>query len=103
VDWRTQGERPVMKMTVQGAEQQVACSQNEWIRGRVNMGPAGEQSVATTCAWKTPDTFASRVVLTGTPFYVDMDVRFEGATAVLNSRLNVSSPSEEMRLVGSAN
>jgi CubicO group peptidase (beta-lactamase class C family) len=102
VDWRTQRERPVMRVTVQGAEQQVTCSKDEWIRSRVNMGP-GEQPVAATCAWKTPDTFSTRLVLTGTPFYFDMDVRFEGKTAVLNSRLNVSKPTEEMRLIGTAN
>lgn len=102
VDWRTQRERPVMKMTVNGGEQQLACSKKEWIRSRVNLGPLGEQPIATTCAWKTPDTFVTRIVLTGTPFYFDMDVRFEGKTAVVNSRLNVGGPNEAMRLVGTA-
>jgi CubicO group peptidase (beta-lactamase class C family) len=101
VDWRTRPERPLMKITVQGAEQQVACSKNEWIKSRVNMGP-GEQAAATTCAWKTPDTFTTRLVLTGAPFYFDMDVRFDGKKAVVDSRLNVSKPGEETRLVGTA-
>ena len=102
VDWRTRPERPLMKITVQGAEQQVACSKKEWIGSRVNMGP-GEQAAATTCAWKTPDTFTTRLVLTGAPFYFDMDVRFEGKTAVVSSRLNVNKPGEESRMVGAAN
>jgi hypothetical protein len=102
VDWRTQPGRPVMKITVQGTEQQVACSKSEWIGSRVNMGP-GEQAAATTCAWKTPDTFTMRLVLTGAPFYFDMDVRFEGKTAVVISRLNVTKPGETTRMVGTAN
>jgi hypothetical protein len=103
VDWRSQRGTPVIKMAFEGADQQVVCSKNEWIKGRASFGHgSGERLVAATCAWKSGDTFTAKIVQPETPYYYDLNLRFAGQEAILDARTSVSKPGEALHLVGKA-
>jgi CubicO group peptidase (beta-lactamase class C family) len=103
VDWRSRRGTPVIKMAFEGADQQVVCSKNEWIKGRASFGHGSrERPVAATCAWKSADTFTAKIVQPETPYYYDLNLRFAGQEAILDARTSVSKPGETLHLVGKA-
>jgi CubicO group peptidase (beta-lactamase class C family) len=101
LDWHTNPARPTMHIRAQGTEWDVKCAKNEWVKGEVPYQGTERTPVAATCAWTAPDTFAVKLVLYKTPFYIEGKTRFAGDQAFFDQRRNAGfGKLEEPTLIG---
>jgi CubicO group peptidase (beta-lactamase class C family) len=106
------GETATLAVTTSEGMDAIPSGYGAWKKGKssfVNglgrpLLPAGEHAVAATGAWTSEDTYAVKLCLYETPFYVSLVFRFDGDRLFFDSEYNVAfGPTKLPQLVGEAN
>jgi hypothetical protein len=98
------GAGPSIAIRLNGVDQTLECGQGSWAKGSI-MAPSGHKdSIATSGAWSSEDTYSIRLVHYLTPYSTDYDLRFAGDQLILEAIDNVglTAPPTRIRLVGTA-
>jgi hypothetical protein len=90
-DWRSQRSKVVLKSKRNGADENVVCDKDTWIKGHLTVRKEPNQAVATTCAWTSPDTLTLKIVEYETPFYYTTKIRFTPQKVAFESSMNVDT------------
>jgi hypothetical protein len=84
-----------------GVEQQIACGQGAWQKGRAAWGTLRQQPAAASGAWTEDDTFTAKLCFYETPFTITITLKFSGEELRVNSEANVGfAATKDPQLVG---
>jgi hypothetical protein len=82
------GRATEIAVVIDGAEQRVAVSGRDWVRGDLNTGPSAGQ-VAVAGGWTAADTFTLDMVRYRTPFTARYRLIFSGDELKVETKPNV--------------
>ena len=88
-------------MTYNGVAQRLECGFGEWKRGKLKMGSAPEQHVASSGAWDSDSAYNVKLCLVETPFILSLRMQFKEDELLFDSESNVGfAQSKKPQLVG---
>ncbi len=105
------GDAATLIIRTAKGENQIACGAGNWRKGRTSfvnglegrMVAPGEHAIAASGAWTTDDTYAVKVCLSETPFYIKLAFQFTGGELRFDSEFNVAfGPTTLPQLIGRA-
>ena len=101
IDTGKDGGETTLVVRTGGVEQRIACGNESWRRGRMAFGSLPERPVAASGAWTSSDTYTAKLCFYETPFYVTVDLKFNGGELRYDAQTNVGfGPTKQPQLIG---